>query len=295
MRKRRLKRSPRRVIRTERTFVLRSNFKRNQSIKRFFKLGLYFVLFGAVVFGAVKGWIALEEFVSKNELLKIKKIEVYGNKNISKGEILALLPFETGDNIFSVDLSKAEKDILKLKPELKKIRINRRIKKIVITINERKPVGVVNINGSRLGIDYDNKPFPLRGEYIGAVLPEIIALNDSDREEILGFVKIIQDKAKDFFDKAVSFYYESLEDSALKLNNGTRIIWGRTEKDKFDLKLQKLKEVLDDTTLRFHSIDYINLNYLDSGRVLVKPKSVFNKQNSAERIQPAKGTLNAVR
>ncbi len=292
--RRRLKRAPRRIRRAERTFVLRNNIKRSQSIRHFFKMLLYLVIFGAIIFGAAQGWLALSNYISKNELLKIKKIEIYGNKNVSKGEIVALLPFEMGDNIFGPNLSKAERDILKLKPELKKIRISRRVKKIVISVSERKPVGFVNLNNNRLGIDFDNKPFPLRGAYINSSLPEIIALNEPDREEILEFVKIMQERAKDFFDKAVAFYYESVDDCAFRLNNGTNIIWGKNEKDKFDSKLQRLKEVMDDAALRFQNVDYINLNYLDSGRILVKPKAFLFKQNSAERIQP-KGALGAVR
>jgi cell division septal protein FtsQ len=226
----------------------------------------------ALFYASFRGWQALRDCVSKSEILTIKNIVISGTRNISRGEILALLPFDTGDNILVQNLGKAEKEVLDLKPELKKISIHRGFKKISVYVRERVPVGFVTIQGNRLGIDYDNVPFPLRGEYLKADLPEISAQNDSDRQEILGFVKIFSERAKEYFPKSSSFYLESIENAALKLKDGTKIVWGKIEKDKFDGKLRRLNEIVSDASKRFPGIEYINLDYFDSGRVLVKPK-----------------------
>ncbi|MCX5782370.1 MAG: FtsQ-type POTRA domain-containing protein [Elusimicrobia bacterium] len=266
-----------RRIRRSRTYVFRSNSRSGNATKKLVKLSAFIILLCTLIYGIARGWGALQEYISKADILKIESIELSGSKNVLKGEILALLPFDIGDNIFSQDLVKAEKDVLKLRPELKKINIRRGFKKIIIKIQERIPVGFVNINGKRSGIDSGNVPFPLRGEFAKATLPEISAWNDFDREEILEFIEIFSEKAEEYFAKSVLFYFESVDDAAVKLSDGTRIIWGKVEKDKFDIKLKKMKEVLDDALKRFNKIDYVNLNYLDSGRVLVKPKGIFSK------------------
>ena len=225
-------------------------------------------------YASFRGWQALKSYVSKSEILTIKSIDVSGTKNVSREEILALLPFDAGDNVLSQNLGKAGKEVLRLKPELKQIRFRRGFKKISVYVTERVPVGFVTVQGSRLGIDYDNVTFPLRGENLKLELPEINAGNDSDRHEILFFIKIFSEKAKDYFSKSSSFYLESIEDATLKLKDGTRIVWGKVDKDKFDMKLRRLNEILADAAKRFPGIEYIDLNYLDSGRVLVKPKII---------------------
>jgi cell division septal protein FtsQ len=282
-------------IRRSRTYVFRSSSRSGNATKKLVKLSAFIILFCTLIYGIARGWGALQDYISKADILKIEGIELSGSKNVLRGEILALLPFEIGDNIFSQDLAKAEKDVLKLRPELKEINIKRGFKKIVIKIRERTPVGFVNINGKRLGIDSDNVPFPLRGEFAKANFPEVSARNDFDRKEIIEFIEIFSKEAEEYFAKSILFYFESVDDAAVKLSDGTRIIWGKVEKDKFDIKLRKMKEVLDDALKRFNKIDYVNLNYLDSGRVLVKPKRIFSRQNIAERMPFGKNVFKAAR
>jgi len=259
------------------SFVLRSTTRRDRSAARLIKRCLAIFVICALSFGALKAWLALKNYVTKSETFRIKSIEISGTKNISRQEILALLPFDTGDNTLAVNLSSAKKEILNLKPELRNIGIRRGFKKILISVFERCPVAFVAVQGNRLGIDYDNVIFPLRGEYVKADLPEISVQGDSERLEMLGFLKIFSQKAKNYFDKARLFYFESIEDAALKLKDGTKIMWGKIDKDKFDSKLKVLNETVSDASKRFHGVEYVDLNYIDSGRVLVRPKVFFKK------------------
>ena len=252
--------------------MLRTATRQDRAARRTVRLSLILVVLCALSYASFRGWQAFKGYVLKSEILTIKNIEISGTKNVSREEILALLPFDSGDNILAQNLKSAEKEILRMKPELKKIGMYRGLKKIKVYVKERVPVGFVMVQGKRLGIDYDNAPFPLRGEYLNAELPEIKAQNDSDRQEILGFVKLFSERAKDYFSKSSSFYLESFEDAALKLKDGTGIVWGKIEKDKFDVKLKRLNEITADALKRFPGLEYIDLNYLDSGRVLVKPK-----------------------
>ena len=272
MKRRSFRRAAKFPARPRRSVVLRTNTRKDRDTGRLVRLSLIFIVVCGLAYASLKGFQALISCVSKSEILTIKSVEISGTKNVSKGEILALLPFDPGDSILAQNLGKAEKEVLRLKPELKKIKIRRGFKKITVLVTERVPVGFVTVQGSRLGIDYDNVPFPLRGENLKADLPEINSEGDADRQEILLFVKIFSERAKEYFPKSSSFYLESIEDAALELKDGTRIVWGKIEKDKFDVKLRRLNEIVADASSRFSGIEYINLNYLDSGRVLVKPK-----------------------
>ena len=285
MKKRRFHRSPRRLVHRRRSYVLRSHARADGAIRALTSFSAVVVLCGILTYGGLRGWDAFSARISKIEILKIKSVEISGTHNVSKEEVSVLLPFEAGDNILGQNLSKATKNILKLKPEIRRLHMVRGFEKIVIMLEERIPAACVMDHGKRWGIDGDNVLFPLRGEYASAALPEVSARNDAERKEILEFLTIFSERAKEYVSGSVLFYCDTTGNLAVKRRDGTRIIWGKIEKEKFDSKLRKFRTVWEDALRRFVSIDYINLNYLDSERVLVKPKLIAGHRVS--RISPA--------
>jgi hypothetical protein len=133
-------------------------------------------------------------------------------------------------------------------------------------------VAVVNDGGKRLGIDRDNKLFALRGKWLEAALPEIIASNESDRKEILDLMENLQPRAKQLFVEITKFGIESLGRVYFDLKSGARIYWGDTDKSQIKPKLDRIAQVFQSGKPDFKAVSYINLYYFDKGRVLLRSK-----------------------
>ncbi|MFH1367528.1 MAG: FtsQ-type POTRA domain-containing protein [Elusimicrobiota bacterium] len=255
-------------------------FERRKKATRVF---LFLLITGLA--GMISWWTykAATNFIFKSEHFTVRKVEVRGIKNISQSEVLSLLPFRTGDNMFSFNASSVENDIYKCKQELKKVSVGRGWHKIVVDVEERVPVAFVNSGGQRMGIDYDNKPFPLRGRWAKEILPEIVNQNEQERRTILDFVGVFTPRAKDFFSGILKFRLEPMDRVVLDMGDGSRIFWGPFEKAKVESKLKNLLRVIEDSKTKYESLEYVNLSFFDDGRILVKPKASAAKVFGANK------------
>lgn len=264
------RRSYRRPVRRPRNVVLRSRFKmeRKQRIRTFSKVTLTLGLSALVVWAV---WIGVSGFLFNSDIFRIRKIEIEGNRVISSNEIVALLPFREGDNLFKIWLSQAEDNVRQCKPELKKISMHRRWHRVLITLEERRPLACVMQNGQRLGLDEDNQPFPLRGKLSREPLPEIVATPATDRPEVLRFIALFSVEAKQLFPQIARLSLAPVDDIMFETKDNLRVYWGRVEKDVIRRKLRRLDQVLADAKARFAGIEYVNLCFFDDGRIIVKP------------------------
>jgi len=265
-----LRRSRRRPLRRYKPVTLRSKLKQERR-KKLGKLALYGIAAGFIVLAGWRAWKAANQFLFNSECFRIRVIDIRGTKNVAQSEILALLPFREGDNIFKPLLSETEGNIRQCKPELKDISIRRGWKKIVVDLEERQPVACLMLDGQRLGIDDDNKPFPLRGKLVKEELPEIVNKNDAERKEILEFIRMFAPEAKALYPQVARFGMESVNDIVFEFKDGAKVFWGPPEKNKLKAKLRRLNQVMEDARSRFATYEYINLCYFDDGRVIVKP------------------------
>ena len=263
-------RRARRPLRRFKVVKLRSKIKseRRRKMGRLF-LGLAVIC--ACIGGGWWVWNAAGNFLSRSDLFKISAIDVRGCKNVTRSELVAMLPVREGDSIFSFRRAHTENALRRCKPELKRLNVRRGWKKIVISIDERIPVACTFIGGKRMGIDNDNAPFPLRGQWVKAVLPEVSATDASERSEVLRFIREFAPAAKSLFPRVERFTMESLNDIVMELTDGSKIFWGPVEKNKIKAKLERLEQVFDDAGSRFSGLEYVNLCYFDSGRILVRP------------------------
>jgi cell division septal protein FtsQ len=252
--------------------VLRAKFKQERR-DRAMKFSGWLLLLGLVGFGGWKAWQATTRFLYTADCFRIRTVDVYGGKNVSASEIIALLPFRPGDNLFKVWLSEAENDIRQCKPELKKISIGRRWKRVVVHLEERHPVASVTVNTQRMGVDFENRVFPLRGSYVKTQFPEIVAANATERRNVLEFIRQFSPQAKKLYFRIAKLYPEPVDDIVMELADGPRIFWGSSDKEDIRPKLQRLQQVMSDAEQRYQAVDYINLCYFDDGRILVKPLS----------------------
>jgi len=253
--------------------VLRYKFKYERR-QQAYKLGQFLGAAAIAGFVLFFGYRIITNFLFCSDCFAIKTIDIRGGKNISPSEIYALIPFRKGDNLFKAPVSETEENLRQCKPELKKLAVFRKWRGIVVKFEERAPVAFVKTGEERLGLDYENKPFPLRGMYAREILPEIAAKDEQGRREVLDFIKTFSVKAKDIYPKIVRLSPEPVNCVVFELDNGLKIYWGSCEEEKIKPKLNKLAQVLFDAKERFNAIDYVNLCFFDDGRIIVKPRKV---------------------
>jgi cell division septal protein FtsQ len=255
--------------RSRKTFVRRTSLKKEKKKSKIkvFRIFLLLLIFAGIGFGFIK----LKQFIFTYEGFNIENIEVTGCKNVTESEIKELIPFKVGANIFEVSLCKLEKEIKEQKPELKKIKISRRWKKILVQLYERTPEVFIKQGDKLVGLDFDNVSFDLRGNMFNMKIPVLEFSTDEERKNLLDFVRNLKQYAQDFISKITKIKYGEFEDIVLETDNNIKIFWG--EQNKFDVKnkADKMKLVFFDGIKRFNdTVKYIDLNFLEKNKVIIK-------------------------
>jgi cell division protein FtsQ len=242
--------------------------ERKQRIRKFSQVLL---ILGLAALACWLVWSSVSGFLFHSDIFRIRKIDIEGNHNVTSNEVIALLPFREGDNLFQVGLSEASDNVRQCKPELKNIALCRRWQRVLIKIDERLPLACVTVDGQRMGIDEDNVPFPLRGRLSREPLPEIIGTPDTDRQTIVKFIKMFASESKEMSGRIARLQLEPVDDIVFETNDNLKVYWGQAEKDKIKPKLKRLAQVLADAKTRFAGVEYVNLCFFDDGRIIIKP------------------------
>ncbi|MDR2811884.1 MAG: FtsQ-type POTRA domain-containing protein [Endomicrobium sp.] len=248
-----------------------SSYSINKKVRKILIFFFYLVFFVGIIYGLYFGINELLSIAYKSNKIIIKDINIVGAKNITKAEIKELLPFKIGDNLLKVKLSETESEIKKLKPELKNIVISRRWQKINIKLYERTPEAFVIQNDEIRGIDFDDKPFPLRGFMSEMKIPKIVYKNDEERKRLLDFIKRFKVVCARFLDNILEMRINNTDDIIFVAANNMTIIWGQEMPEHLSNKFKNFQKVYEDAISRYRQIEYINMNLYSSGRIIVKP------------------------
>jgi cell division protein FtsQ len=206
-----------------------------------------------------------------SDKMTIKDIKIVGAKNVTKTEIRELLPFNMGDNLLKINLSQAENEIKKLKPELKNIVIRRSWQKVQVKLYERVPEAFIVSNGELLGVDFDDMPFPLRG-FIGAMkVPKLFYKTDKERKQLLAFIKRFKTVCEDFLSNILEIKMSTTGDIIFIINPNTVVFWGDEMPEQLYFKFKEFKKIYVDAISRYKNIEYIDMTLYSLGRAIVKP------------------------
>jgi cell division protein FtsQ len=244
------------------------------------------VLAAACITAGRWGYVRASDFLFNSGYFEIRTIEINGLSTVSRTEISSLLPFREGDNLFSVWLGAAERNLRKCKPELKNISMRRTWHGVTVSVEERVPVAYVTVGGIRCGVDADNVPFPLHSHWVNDIhlkLPEIVVKEDAERREVLEFIALLGLHGREVYDQIVRFSVQPKDTVVFDLKDGTQVLWGPVENKSFKPKLEKLAQVKGDALKRFNRLEYINLCYFDDGRVVVKPLAAVQTTDMKRR------------
>ncbi|WP_015423642.1 cell division protein FtsQ/DivIB [Candidatus Endomicrobiellum trichonymphae] len=232
------------------------------------KLLLYIVLF---VFLVYFGGRKLVNLAYESDKIIVKSIEVVGTKNVTKTEIKELLPFETGDNILKINLSKTENEIKRLKPELKSIMINRSWQKVKIKLCERTPEAFVMQGDTVFGIDFDDNPFPLRGFMNAEKVPKLFYRSDVERKKLLSFIKSFKPMCGDFLSDVSEMKFSGAGDIIFVTHGNTVVFWGDGEPNVLSHKFNRFQKIYSDAMSKYKQIECIDMTLYSFGRATVKP------------------------
>lgn len=234
------------------------------------KLILLTSLIGGIYYGVNHG---LNRFLWQNPDYLITDIEIIKDGTLSRGQVLNTAAFNEGQNIFSINLSRARKDLANL-PQVEHVVIQRVLpNKIVITLAERKPVAWLAANSvedpstSDLSFLVDAKGALIKGnmqqpEYLH--LPVIYGIEIEKRtagqiidtpelKSALDLIRLNSDGTR--------FQIQSIDLSKgycmmITDRNRTQITFAL---DKIDWQLKRLTMLLDEVDLRKKELQTVNL------------------------------------
>jgi cell division protein FtsQ len=243
--------------------------KRGKISKAFFWLLLIFTVGFLIYFGANKLFAA----AAASEVFVIKDIEITGNKNLSQAEIKELLTFKIGDNSLKADLKGAQNIIKNLKPELKDITVKRGWQKVTVKLYERTPEAFILEGRELAAIDFENKPFPLRGYMHSMQVPQIVYKTQNEKAELLKFIKNFKPVCKDFMGSIAEVKYDAAEIIVFTMRDATTVFWGELRIEQLERKFDKFSKIYIDAKSKHKQLEYIDMTFYGSGRAVVKPKA----------------------
>ena len=253
---------------------LRNKGGKNKFYGKLFRTLFMLVFIITIAFSCVYAYNHLMEYLCSLENFFIENIEITGCNNVTESEIKELIPFQKGDSSFAVKLGQAEKDLKEFKAELKDISMYRTDwgRKIVVSLTERLPEVFINVDDKKFGLDFDDKPFNLRGNMALMNVPTLVFNGDQERKDLLSFYHKIKPQITNIVSGITEIKYGEVEDIVLTVNGKTDIYWGSPKEKNSDDKILKLKKVLDFLATTNKSIESIDLSFLDMNKkkVLVK-------------------------
>lgn len=123
---------------------VRSDYVWQERIQRLVVFGVVGLLIALVVFGVYRvGRFGMQRFIYANPTFAISRIDVETDGNLGWKQITQLAGIEAGQNIFSVDLDRAKRD-LELNPLIAGANVERQLpNRVRITLHERVPMAQI--------------------------------------------------------------------------------------------------------------------------------------------------------
>lgn len=199
-------------------------------------------------------------FFISSSFFQIKYIEVNGNKNVTREEIIKLSSVYYGENIFRINKKNSMKSIFQ-NPYVKMIKIKRVIpNKVIIDIIERQAAAYVPYVGSYLNIDEDgmilevnpaiNKPdLPVvRGlAFETFKIGEILSIKDKEQ---LTVMKALMGELKSVELIGMITEMDISDKSAIRLRTKTDIKINLGTMEDINYRISFAKSILDDAVKR---------------------------------------------
>ncbi|MGO1580006.1 MAG: cell division protein FtsQ/DivIB [Peptoniphilaceae bacterium] len=221
-------------------------------------------------------------FLNKLGFFNVNSIEVVGNKDVSKSEIIKRSSFEIGNNFFDISKKNRETDINSI-PKIKESKIKFYIGgKIKILVTERDPIMQINnytdyyiIDNEFRLIDILNKPL-VDCKYLYGINVNKVKLGD--------YLLKKEDKKKEFLKalfKSQTIFKEiekiELKNKKVLLSNKDNLEIDFGSYNDIEYKLDMLKQILEDIRSSNRNISKI---YMEQGKNPVAVEETDYNKNS---------------
>jgi len=263
----------------------RINIGIKKSSNKFSSFIFKFICVICLVVGLVIGFNYSKNYLYAYAI--IDSIEIEGCNNVGQSEIIKILPFQVGESLWQIDLGEAEKKLSDYKKELKKISMHKKWSwgiwpnnnKVIVSLKERVPEVFISFEDKKMGLDFDNVPFNLRGNMFSMKIPNLVFNNDDERQNLLIFFQKVKNKINNLIPKITEIKYGEVEDIVLTLNNELSIYWGSPKEHKIEEKSYKLQKILDDLSEKKIDAKSIDLSFLDNNKDMILVKKFIDKEN----------------
>lgn len=209
---------------------------------------------------------------TRTSFFHISQIIVKDNHVVEDEKVIMASGIITGENIFKINVKKAEKNLL-LHPYIKQVNVKRRLpNKILINITERQETLIIDYIGSYLYVDDEGRILNILTVKKDDKLPEVIGLklNNPSIGEILEYKdKHINEQFQVFFDickqhkliESIStIVFDDNQNATIEMKSGTKVAFGTLDNVKY--KLSFLSAILEDLRKKNQNCQSI---YLDKG------------------------------
>lgn len=216
-------------------------------------------------------------FIGRTTFLRLDRIDVTGNKKLSREEILSAASVRIGDDLLSLRLTRMGEQLAK-NPWVASVRVRRNFPhSLAIEVVEREPVGVVSM-GYLYYLDNRGEIFKPLQEGDSLDFPVITGLSEEDvtrdpggaRETLKVMLALIEQLRKNssgvtLADISELHYDKGFGYTLFTMNRALPIRLGMND---FSGKLGRLSRVYNDLQVQMTGLEYIDLDYSD--RIVVK-------------------------
>ena len=192
----------------------------------------------------------------ESDFFIVKNIQIEGNYNLVKDDIVKKLDNIKGDSLFYINASRLE-GIIEDDIRVESAKISRKFPDTIkIKIEERKPIAIVYSNGNYFYVDEDLNLFALYKEIKDTGVPIINIPKEDEIEEFKSMLKTLRDTQ---FYNTISEIYKGDKMYILTLLDGTNVyIDKNVSLKKYNIAY---KIYVDESVNK--DIEYIDLRFKD--------------------------------
>jgi len=263
---------------------LQNNRRKGQKQPLNFRKALHRALrvgvFGFSALLLVVGCGLLIQVLLASDLFRVETIQVKGNAQIAREEIVGLSDINPGDMTFDLDLHLIGRKIAE-NPWIREAQVSRVFpKQIVVRVEERQPRAIINLDYLYY-IDEIGEVFKVLGNGDSLDYPVVTGFNREELQQresksgrqLRSIITLIENlKEREIFglDQVSEFHRETGGGISLfTYNNAVKIRLGRCD---FDEKIDRLERLYVKLEKRLPVLDYIDLNVDE--RIIVRIERV---------------------
>lgn len=248
----------------------KKNAKRRR-LKRIFLLVSTVILAEAII---LYGYIYLPGMFERSGFLRIKGVSVSG---VKASERLSKLEGRLGvwrqRSAFSFKGDEVRDDILSSFPEYKVKRCRYSLRgRVLVDLEQREGLAYISTGSGKILVDDEGVQFIAPAEK-DIELPELIFFDRKSKNELVRFLALWKNEKLVLPLPLRKVVAGKLGEIDIFLKDGTKISWGEMEfdADRIQYKFKRLSVVIENALRKYGKLKYINMRYIDDGRILVRP------------------------